>query len=163
MFDDATMKLSSIGGVAAIAACVSAALFGGMLRVAAASGQAAGGAATAPLGIFTTTITGQEHFRDPNGRTLGPGSPSPGKWRLTLSRGRARLSNASAGFTVTWNTVASAPRRLTIAADPICPRGHARVGVYTYTLLQHRLTFREVKDSCLDRAATLTLHPWRKQ
>ena len=139
------------------------------LALVAASGFGSGNPAAATsttlparlVGIYTTTLTGKEHFHGPGANRLTPGTPSSGKWELTLSPARATLTQPQTSFRVTFKVV-HANGRIKFAASRGCDVNLSRLtaGVYTYRVVGSRLRFREVRDSCVDRAATLTEEPW---
>jgi len=122
-------------------------------------------AATPParlLGSYATTLTGLEHFHGPGANRLTPGTPTTGKWVLTLSRARATLIQD--GFRAT-NKVVYAGGQIKFAASTGCDVNLTPVtpGVYTYHFRGGRLRFREIHDSCVDRAAVLTEEPWHRR
>ena len=139
---------------------------------AAAAGFGSGNPATATsttlparlVASYATTLTGKEHFHGPGANRLTPGTPSTGKWVLILSRASATLTQPQTGFRTTFKVV-YADGRIKFAASRGCDVNLSRLtaGVYTYRVVGSRLSFREVRDSCVDRAATLTEKPWRRR
>lgn len=117
-------------------------------------------------GTYTTSFTGNEHFGPP-GHTLPTGTPNGGLWELTLGPGEAQFYNSFNGQTFPLGPSARITgQELVVAADKTCPHIYPRhliAGIYTYRLLGRTLTFHKVSDTCLDRAATLTLHPWHRK
>lgn len=124
---------------------------------------------TPPLrvyGTYTTSFTGNEHFGPP-GHTLPTGTPNSGLWELTLGPEKAQFYNSFNGQTFPLGASARITARdLVVGADKTCPHLYPNrviAGVYAYQFSGRTLTFREVRDTCLDRAATLTLHPWHRK
>lgn len=132
-------------------------------RTTASSGSTQKKASLPVYGTYTTSFTGNEHF-GPRGHTLPTGTPNGGLWELTLGPGEARFYNSFNGQTFPLGPSARITgQELVVAADKTCPHIYPRhliAGIYTYRLLGRTLTFHEVSDTCLDRAATLTLDPW---
>lgn len=116
------------------------------------------------LGSYATTLTGKEHFRGAGANQLTPGTPSTGRWELTLSRASATLTHPQNGFQITLKVV-YADGQIKFAASTSCDVNLSPVtaGVYAYRLVGRQLSFREIHDSCLDRAGTLTEEPWRRR
>ena len=116
------------------------------------------------LGSYATTLTGMEHFHGPGANQLTPGTPSTGKWELTLSRAGATLTHPQDSFHVT-SKVAYADGQITFAASRGCDVNLSPLtkGVYAYHVVGGQLSFREIHDSCVDRAGTLTEEPWHRR
>ena len=163
------MTQSGCGGTfgfqrAVVVGVISASIFfGGLVGGAAAHTDFA--AATPParlLGSYATTLTGLEHFHGPGANRLTPGTPTTGEWVLTLSRASATLRQD--GFRAT-NKVIYAGGHVKFAASTGCDVNLSPVtpGVYTYHFVGGRLRFREIRDSCVDRAAVLTEEPWHRR
>lgn len=116
------------------------------------------------LGTYATTITGKEHFHFRGADQLTPGSPSTGKWKLTLTPVSVTYTHLPDRFHVTYKAVYG-DGRMTVAASKGCDFNLVpeTKGLYTYRLVDGQLSFREIHDSCLDRAGLLTGEPWHRQ
>lgn len=116
------------------------------------------------LGSYTTTITGNEHFHVQGASRLSAGTPSTGKWKLTLSRTSLTYTGPANGFHVTLKVVYG-PGRITVPASRGCDVNLSpeTKGEYTYRLVGSQLSFREIHDSCVDRAGVFTGETWHRR
>ena len=116
------------------------------------------------LGSYTTTLTGKEHFHGPGASRLLPGTPSTGKWELTLSRASATFTHPQGNFHVTVKVDYGAGQ-IRFAASTDCDVNllPETAGVYTWSVYRGTLSFREIHDTCVDRAGTLTEEPWHRR
>jgi hypothetical protein len=113
-------------------------------------------------GVYTARFSGSElTSRGPSGHPL-----PAGMWRLTLRGRSATFTNPANGTTFPLGSgpVSVTGDRFVVGPSPSCPDqpGKATKGVYRFTLRRAVLTFRKVSESCNDRAATLTAHPFRR-
>ena len=117
------------------------------------------------LGTYTTTITGKEHFHFQGASQLTPGSPSTGKWELTLSPASATVTHLPDRFQATDQVVYEDGHRIMFAASTGCDFNLSpeTTGLYVYRWVAGQLSLREIRDSCLDRAGLLTGELWHKQ
>ena len=116
------------------------------------------------LGTYATTITGKEHFHFRGASQLTPGSPSTGKWELTLTPVSVAYTHLPDHFHVTYKAVYG-DGRMTVPASNGCDFNLVpeTKGLYTYRVVNGQLRFREIHDSCLDRAGLLTGEPWHRR
>jgi hypothetical protein len=115
------------------------------------------------LGTYATTLTGKEHFHGPGANLLSPGTPGTGKWELTLSLASATFAQPQNGFQVTVKAVYPADGQIQLAASSCdAELSPETAGLYTYRVEGSQLSFTEIHDSCVDRAATLTEELWHR-
>jgi hypothetical protein len=111
-------------------------------------------------GVYSTRFVGGERPRG------DPGAQLPlGRWHLTFIGHDAFLLNPAGGeaFDV-GNPVRVSRGTVTFQPDPKCSTqsGTPTRGVYRYQRRAATLTFILISDSCDDRSAVLTSHPWRR-
>jgi hypothetical protein len=118
------------------------------------------------LGQYTTTFTGDEQYVPPSEPKVHLiGFVNPGPWTLSLTTNRATFGPQGGSVLPVGPSWSYTADQVVFAAG--CPFQEPEqpptAGVYSYALSGATLSFVEISDSCLYRAAYLSTHSWQRK